>query len=346
MGVPDWIPGGSTGDQSVELPDGFGKDGIDLDAALGPSSAMATVSSVSLHSRREIVFSFATINHSEQGYFSQESDTFHTESRAFDGMTDRITIVGRYYRKPALVERRKVEPRALAYRKNQSRHEMDPHEDYRLNELHRLAGDVSFSSPTVRSIETGHPDQRDGSGRKIPVAVYRAGIADFAPGSLLEQASPSLGEFVDGSVEFEVDERGFIHRFVAGGTYETIDGNLTTSSFEWDYFDFGTTTVTKPNWVGELPDDPPPEVTVEFDETDGQEVHVHVLTMEYTEQVGVGVVGVGTSGVVSEPGTIVIPADSYLLDDGAVAPIAVIAEDRIEGPVQVAAYQPAPAGEA
>lgn len=331
---------GSTRDSAVELPDGFSSDGIDTDAAFGPSSAMATASSLSLLARRQIEFSFGTLDHVKTGFFAREPDTFYTESKAVDRLTNEITVTERFYRDPALVERRKVEPGALGFRVNRSRHEMDPFREYDLDVVHSLASDVSFSSPTVKLIETGHPDHREEARADLSVASYSAETADFVPESLFERAGTVLGEFVVGWVEFEVDAVGYVHRFAAGGEYETTDGNLTETSFEWDYFDFDSTTVSQPGWIGEIPDVPAPVVDVEFDEVIGEEVRVHIHSMEHTEHVGVGVAGVGVAGELTEPGTVVVPADWYLLDDGEVATIAVIAEDAIDGPIPVAAHRP------
>lgn len=327
-GCLDSLPFARTNPDNFPYAPGFTQDSIELEQALGPTSPMASVSSLHLASTRDLSFPFGEIAVALEGQFDQTTERFQTRQRRQNSIESRFVIQDQYFNSTELFERIRIEPRALDFNYRARSYDFGVESEYRLRELHDLLTDIDLSATDVHTPE------------ETPLAVYSASIAEFGTHSIVQQWRDSIGAFESGAIHVHVDPEGLIHLVTAELSYLNQEDDEVRIATDWAYSEFEALEVEPPEWFQKVPDRERPEVEVAFDETPGEAVEVRVESIANTSEVAVVVRGEGVVAHFEEPDTISIEADQYTSDEGDATALLVFAQNNLRGPVQVGFHQP------
>lgn len=330
-GCVDALPFGRTEPSDFPYATGFSEEDIDIERALGPTSAMAAVDSLSLSSSRRLSFPFGKIAVDLTGQVDQTTETFLIGNRRNNSIESRFIVQDQFFDSTELFERTRVEPRALDFTYRARPYEFDVESEYRLNELQDLLTDIDLTATYVQTRE------------QTPLAVYSATFDQVGTNSMFHDWSESIGEFQEGAVKVKADADGLFHLVDAAFSFLNQDGQEVRIETTLEYSDFGIPDVGEPDWFAEVPGRERPDVVVDFTETVGEAVEVSVVAMAHTNEVAVVIQDEGVVAHFEEPDDVSIEAERYTTDSGTATALIVFAQNDIRGPVQVGFYQPQPA---
>lgn len=322
---------GGTQNFDFAFPDGFSADSIDLQTALGGESPMASLGSVELTLLRRIDSPNQTQTETQNGVVSQTNDKFYINTETSSGdqtgqqevfYTDGVVYIRQDYPSQDQVQLQK------------DNFEFDPRTVYNLAQLQQHLKSLSVSVDRIEQTDSG-----------TDVAVYTASTEDFTTDTLFGSlaSGENYGELADGSLELRVDSSGRIHLadFRAEFVNEGSDNTVIETAF--DYSNFNNASVSRPNWVdeneGKFEDlTKTPKATVNFSETDGEQVTVEVSEIQNADRVDV-VAGKSLLHRFEEAGTTQIPASDYT-SDGEVMSLTVYAYRANQQPTEIKSYTP------
>lgn len=321
--TPTSTPTSSTGD--FDYPEGFSESEIDVETAFGSESAMAGASSVEIQFQQSLTRDGTSQTNNEVGAFDSESQQALVQSEQTSGEE---TATQAFYIGDGQIFIQLDSPSTEETQYQKDTYEWNQQQLYRLGLLQQYLQGVEVSVTTV--------EERDGR----TVAVYTTdGVDSFTSESLFGSDS-GLGELTDGSGTVVVDERGYVHSAEFDFTFG--EENPTEVSASLEYSNYGSTTVSRPSWIGnnEFTDlSVEPSATVNFDETPGESVDVIISEVSNADSIDV-IVGQSIVGSASEAQTITVEASSYTTSDGQTAQIRVFGRREGQQPTQLASYQP------
>lgn len=318
-------PSGDSGVDGFEYPTGFYTDGIEAESALGMDSAMASIDSAQVSHERVLSMGGGTVELDYKREIDAVSERFTSVENRFDDSSLTLTHTEGFFDGEELIERVKVEPRSLGFSHRAEFHDFSPTEAYRLDEIRELIAGVDLTAQT--------PDHTEDD----EVVIYRAKTSDFTDHSAVSQIDADVDE---ASIELVVDTAGYIRSSEITVSFAGVLEDQTELIGRWEFTDFGTISVERPDWVDELDGLERPEVDVVFDESVGEAVTVEIESMINTDQVAIVLQQSGVYADGDEPFSMEIPVEDYLTDEDAVQTILVFAENDLRGPMLIDSYQP------
>lgn len=314
--------------EEFDYPAGFSRDAIDPHIAFGSGSPNASVDTIALDTEWEFVFADWSTSTMVTGRFDLNGPRFERERRSLNTLEQRLHILGEYFDSTEVFQRGRVEPRSIEDRYSARAYDWSPLEELRLDELRRLLTDVDLTADRVATV-----DDRT-------MAIYLAQETEIGEQAPLRQFSESIGDLSSATLELGVMESGYITDVSLVGTLLSVHGDAIDLKATWDYDGVNDTTVTRPDWLDDVPAIDRPEVVVHFDEVNGDAVVVDIREIRHTDQVAIVIDGEGVYESLSNPGSVEISASDYLDDEGVARSIFVFAENQLRGPVEIEVYRP------
>lgn len=313
--------------ETFSYPPGFTTDGVDLDTAMGPGSAMAARDSLTLDYHRETHLAEEEIESDLHQEIDAAANRFVRTEEQFNAHRLELTLSDAYFDGDELIRRRRVEPRSIEYSYGAEEHTLTRRRAYRLGEFHRLFSSVDLTADAI--------EERNGT----EVVVYQASKADIGEESAIREGDPSLTK---GSLELAVDAEGLLRTVDVKLGLGDGDQTNATLSGRWTFSGFDETAVDRPDWLEEVEGLERPVVELTIEETVGESIHVDIESMDRTDEVAIVIQAHGVVEDGTEPFSVEIPAETYLTEDDAVRTILVFAENPLRGPVLVETFFPTP----
>ncbi|MFP4590733.1 MAG: hypothetical protein ACLFM8_04630 [Halobacteriales archaeon] len=309
-------------------PDGFAVDGLDVDAAVGPTSAMADLEALALETAHGMDAAFGTTREHLDGRFDRTGERFVVDRRRIDETRGRVLLSTQFFDGVERIERRKVEPRSIEYDYRASEHAYDPVEDPRLGVVGSLIESVDLTATDVAS-----------GGDRV---VYTADESAIPPSSRIGELAASVGSLEAGAVRPAIDEHSLVHDATVSATLASDSGGSIEIEMTWTYGSFDDAAVEPPAWLAEVPDRARPVVDLRIEEVPGRQVEVHVDRFEHARQLLVVVDGEGVVDGTDRAGVVTVPAGTYTDEEGAVRDVQVFVADRLRGPRLIRTHVPTP----